>query len=139
MPEIVIEAASTWPPCTAASAIFSASCELDTTSIPASFRPTLSWTPDLELCGEDRLSGLDGALAARAGPQRNAYSVPMATNPVDPIEEEIRGILDAHPELQSHFDQVERQLADGTLTGVSHEEVARKYGLGAELDDEAGR
>lgn len=99
----------------------------------------MSWKHDIDVCDDERLCEIGGPLAGRADPHRNAYSVPMATNPVDPIEEEIRGILDAHPELQSHFDQVERQLADGTLTGASHEEVARKYGLESELDDEAGR
>jgi hypothetical protein len=47
-------------------------------------------------------------------PCRNLTS--MATNPIDPIAEEIQGILDAHPELHQRLDRLEREIADGTVT-----------------------
>ncbi len=59
----------------------------------------------------------------------------MATDPaVDPIADEIRDILTAHPELRDRFRQVEEQIAAGTIRAHSHEDVARMLGLEDELE-----
>lgn len=62
----------------------------------------------------------------------------MATNPVephDPIAAELREILAAHPELHERFDRLERQIADGTFSGYSDEEVADLLGFQEILEE----
>jgi hypothetical protein len=59
----------------------------------------------------------------------------MATDPVgDPIAEEVRDILAAHPELRERFRQLEEQIAAGIVHAHSHEDVARMLGFEDELE-----
>jgi hypothetical protein len=59
----------------------------------------------------------------------------MATDPVpDPIEEEIREILEVNPGLRERLGQERRLIDAGQMRGTPHEEVVRLLGLELEAE-----
>lgn len=58
----------------------------------------------------------------------------MATNPVDPIQNEVEEILERRTELHERFRRLEREIAAGQVRGRSHEDVARLMGFEDELE-----
>jgi hypothetical protein len=52
----------------------------------------------------------------------------MATDPIDPVEEEVRRVL-ADPTVQSRLDAFEERVDRGELRGIPHNEARRVVGL----------